>query len=199
MHSWTLLDEGPNDPKIGPKVMLLIQTGHVLGTHCLHGKIESVGVSITKFVPDKRNSVVIWLITMERVFYAVPYGIKQEETRQKRDQRTCEARDFCGLHLFSGKANLQLLWGKPKTCLTWTNVQREAGQGTMPTLSPMDLHEARGLPRFTLHDGRFQRYDSHEGLQHGTAHPMSAASVRPRSAADCLIRSAVDISHPRQQ
>jgi len=34
---------------------------------------------------------------------------------------------------------------------------------------------------------------------HGTAHPMSAASVRPRSAADCLIRSAVDISHPRQQ
>ena len=29
--------------------------------------------------------------------------------------------------------------------------------------------------------------------------PMSAASVRPRSAADCLIRSAVDISHPRQQ
>ena len=25
---------------------------------------------------------------------------------------------------------------------------------------------------------------------HGTAHPMSAASVRPRSAADCLIRSA---------
>jgi len=34
---------------------------------------------------------------------------------------------------------------------------------------------------------------------HGTAHPMSAASVRPRSAADCLICSAVDISHPRQQ
>ena len=29
--------------------------------------------------------------------------------------------------------------------------------------------------------------------------PLSAASVRPRSAADCLIRSAVDISHPRQQ
>jgi len=28
---------------------------------------------------------------------------------------------------------------------------------------------------------------------------MSTASVRPRSAADCLIRSAVDISHPRQQ
>ena len=28
---------------------------------------------------------------------------------------------------------------------------------------------------------------------------MSAASVRPRSAADCLIRSAVDISHPRQR
>ena len=28
---------------------------------------------------------------------------------------------------------------------------------------------------------------------------MSAASIRPRSAADCLIRSAVDISHPRQQ
>jgi len=28
---------------------------------------------------------------------------------------------------------------------------------------------------------------------------MSAASVRPRSAADCLIRSAVDISHPHQQ
>jgi len=34
---------------------------------------------------------------------------------------------------------------------------------------------------------------------HGTAHPMSAASVRPRSAADCLIHSAVDISYPRQQ
>jgi len=34
---------------------------------------------------------------------------------------------------------------------------------------------------------------------HGTAHPMSAASVHPRSAAGCLIRSAVDISHPRQQ
>jgi len=34
---------------------------------------------------------------------------------------------------------------------------------------------------------------------YGTAHPTSAASVRPRSAADCLIRSAVDISHPRQQ
>jgi len=34
---------------------------------------------------------------------------------------------------------------------------------------------------------------------HGTAHPTSAASVRPRSAADCLIRSAVDVSHPRQQ
>jgi len=33
----------------------------------------------------------------------------------------------------------------------------------------------------------------------GTAHPMSATSVCPRSAADCLIRSAVDISHPRQQ
>jgi len=30
---------------------------------------------------------------------------------------------------------------------------------------------------------------------HGTAHPMSTASVRPRSAADCLIRSAVDVSH----
>jgi len=28
---------------------------------------------------------------------------------------------------------------------------------------------------------------------------MTAASVRPRSAADCLIRSAFDISHPRQQ
>ena len=28
---------------------------------------------------------------------------------------------------------------------------------------------------------------------------MSAASVRPRSAANCLIRSAVDISRPRQQ
>jgi len=28
---------------------------------------------------------------------------------------------------------------------------------------------------------------------------MSAASVRPRSAADCLIRSVVDISHPCQQ
>jgi len=36
---------------------------------------------------------------------------------------------------------------------------------------------------------------------HGTAHHMSAAFVRPRSAADCLICSAVDsdISHPRQQ
>jgi len=34
---------------------------------------------------------------------------------------------------------------------------------------------------------------------HGTAHSMSAASVRPRSAADCLIRSAVDIFHPCQQ
>ena len=34
---------------------------------------------------------------------------------------------------------------------------------------------------------------------HDTAHPMSAASVRPRSAADCLIRSAVDIFHPRHQ
>ena len=33
---------------------------------------------------------------------------------------------------------------------------------------------------------------------HGTAHHISADSVRPRSAADCLIRSAVDISHPRQ-
>ena len=34
---------------------------------------------------------------------------------------------------------------------------------------------------------------------HSTAHPMSATSVRPRSAADCLNRSAVDISHPRPQ
>ena len=34
---------------------------------------------------------------------------------------------------------------------------------------------------------------------HGTDHPMSAASVHPRSAANCLIRSAVDISHPRQK
>jgi len=34
---------------------------------------------------------------------------------------------------------------------------------------------------------------------HGTAHPMSATSVHPRSGTDCLIRSAVDISHPRQQ
>jgi len=34
---------------------------------------------------------------------------------------------------------------------------------------------------------------------HGTAHPMSAASVHPRSAAGCLIRSAVDIFHPHQQ
>jgi len=34
---------------------------------------------------------------------------------------------------------------------------------------------------------------------HGTARPMSAAAVRPRSAADCLTRSAVGISHPRQQ
>jgi len=34
----------------------------------------------------------------------------------------------------------------------------------------------------------------------GTWHrSTSAASVRPRSAADCLIRSAVDISNPRQQ
>jgi len=29
-----------------------------------------------------------------------------------------------------------------------------------------------------------------------TAHPMSAASVRPRSAADCLICSAYNLSHP---
>ena len=36
-------------------------------------------------------------------------------------------------------------------------------------------------------------------LVHGTAHPTSTASVRPRSAADSLIRSAVDISDPRQQ
>jgi len=28
---------------------------------------------------------------------------------------------------------------------------------------------------------------------------MSAASVRSQSAADCLIRSAVDISYPRQE
>ena len=28
---------------------------------------------------------------------------------------------------------------------------------------------------------------------------MSAVSVRPRSAADCVIHSNVDISHPRQQ
>jgi len=28
---------------------------------------------------------------------------------------------------------------------------------------------------------------------------MSAASIHPRSLADCLIRSAVDISHPRQR
>ena len=34
---------------------------------------------------------------------------------------------------------------------------------------------------------------------HGTAHPTSAASVRPRSAADCLIHSAVDISYHRHQ
>jgi len=34
---------------------------------------------------------------------------------------------------------------------------------------------------------------------HGTAHPMSVGSVRPRSTTDCLIRSAVDISHPRRQ
>jgi len=34
---------------------------------------------------------------------------------------------------------------------------------------------------------------------HGTAHPMSAASIRPRSAAGWLIRSAVNISHPRRQ
>ena len=34
---------------------------------------------------------------------------------------------------------------------------------------------------------------------HGTTHPMGAASVCPWSATDCLIRSAVDISHPRQQ
>jgi len=33
----------------------------------------------------------------------------------------------------------------------------------------------------------------------GTVHPMSAASFRPRSAADCLMRSSFDISHPRQQ
>ena len=39
----------------------------------------------------------------------------------------------------------------------------------------------------------------HTHLVNGTAHPMSAASVRHRSAADCLICSAVDISHPRQQ
>ena len=36
-------------------------------------------------------------------------------------------------------------------------------------------------------------------LVHDTAHPMSAGSVHPQSAADCLIRSAIDISHPRQQ
>ena len=34
---------------------------------------------------------------------------------------------------------------------------------------------------------------------HGTSHPMSATSVDPRSAADCLIHNTVDISHPRQQ
>jgi len=34
---------------------------------------------------------------------------------------------------------------------------------------------------------------------HGTAHPMSTASVRPPLAADCLICNAVDISHPRQR
>jgi len=34
---------------------------------------------------------------------------------------------------------------------------------------------------------------------HGFAHPMSTASVRPRSGADRLIHSAVDISHPRHQ
>ena len=49
------------------------------------------------------------------------------------------------------------------------------------------------LPLHTL-----QPYELNMSV-HGTAHPMSAASVRPRSTADCLIRSAVDISHPRQQ
>jgi len=34
---------------------------------------------------------------------------------------------------------------------------------------------------------------------HGTAHPMSAASVRSWPVASCLIHSAVDISHPHQQ
>jgi len=34
---------------------------------------------------------------------------------------------------------------------------------------------------------------------HGTAYHMRAASVRPRSTTDCLIRSAVDISHPCQE
>jgi len=36
-------------------------------------------------------------------------------------------------------------------------------------------------------------------LVHGTAHPMSAVSVRPRLAADYLIDSAVDISYPHSQ
>ena len=36
-------------------------------------------------------------------------------------------------------------------------------------------------------------------LKHGKAHPISAASVCLRSAAIYLTRSAVDISHPRQQ
>jgi len=44
-----------------------------------------------------------------------------------------------------------------------------------------------------------QRFSCTHLSVHGTAHPMSAASVRPQSAANCLIRSAVDISHPRQQ
>jgi len=34
---------------------------------------------------------------------------------------------------------------------------------------------------------------------HGTAQPISSACVRPRAAADYLIRSAAEISHPRQQ
>jgi len=59
----------------------------------------------------------------------------------------CVLADFC----MCIDAPPQPAVGWPATRI---RVQRDVG-----TLSLMDLHEARGLPRFTLQDGRVQQHD----------------------------------------
>jgi len=99
------------------------------------------------------------------------------------------------------------------TCGCWLTCRRSSTSNEIEVLDRLGDEEDIGSKRFKWSRASTFSYNRNAiGLAvayasairthlsvHGTAHPMSAASVRPRSAAHCLICSAVGISHLRQQ